>query len=346
MEGKKGISEDWLSLWIGLCIFVLGLGLFAGLDLLGWGVKTSVWTDITKALSPVSGTLKGMPGLTSLLLTYVFMLVIMEIGAIVMGVNVGRFMLGFTLVFWIGFGCWLLGHFGYIAATDAAKAGIGWSLKLTGEAGFIVALIVGLIVGNFFTKLAGTLQEATRPELYVKTAIVIMGAGLGVKAAEAAGLAVSGTRFNYAYGKLMLWSGRPDAWTDARSWLKRGAFAHLAIANPKTAPYGLAAEQVMDRLGVLSLLQGKLVRGDSLSQTFQFVVSGNAAAGFVAASQVKAWKGSGTLWEVPQDLYAPIEQQAVLLGRGESNPAAAAFLGFLKGEAARDVIRSYGYGVE
>jgi len=164
--------------------------------------------------------------------------------------------------------------------------------------------------------------------------------------AEAAGLAVSGTRFNYAYGKLMLWSGRPDAWTDARSWLKRGAFAHLAIANPKTAPYGLAAEQVMDRLGVLSLLQGKLVRGDSLSQTFQFVVSGNAAAGFVAASQVKAWKGSGTLWEVPQDLYAPIEQQAVLLGRGESNPAAAAFLGFLKGEAARDVIRSYGYGVE
>jgi len=156
MEGKKGISEDWLSLWIGLCIFVLGLGLFAGLDLLGWGVKTSVWTDITKALSPVSGTLKGMPGLTSLLLTYVFMLVIMEIGAIVMGVNVGRFMLGFTLVFWIGFGCWLLGHFGYIAATDAAKAGIGWSLKLTGEAGFIVALIVGLIVGNFFTKLAGT----------------------------------------------------------------------------------------------------------------------------------------------------------------------------------------------
>jgi len=189
MEGKKGISEDWLSLWIGLCIFVLGLGLFAGLDLLGWGVKTSVWTDITKALSPVSGTLKGMPGLTSLLLTYVFMLVIMEIGAIVMGVNVGRFMLGFTLVFWIGFGCWLLGHFGYIAATDAAKAGIGWSLKLTGEAGFIVALIVGLIVGNFFTKLAGTLQEATRPELYVKTAIVIMGAGLGVKAAEAAGLA-------------------------------------------------------------------------------------------------------------------------------------------------------------
>ena len=189
MEGKKGISEDWLSLWLGFFIFVLGLILFVGLDLLGWGVKTNVWTDITKAISPVSGTFKGMPGLISLLLTYVFMMVIMGIGAIALKANVGRFILGFTLVFWIGYGCWLLGHFGYIAATDAAKAGIGWSLKLTGEAGFIVALVVGLIVGNFFPKFAGTLKEATRPELYIKTAIVIMGAGLGVKAAEAAGLA-------------------------------------------------------------------------------------------------------------------------------------------------------------
>ncbi|MCL4503078.1 MAG: YeiH family protein [Deltaproteobacteria bacterium] len=189
MEEKKGISEDWLSLWMGLFIFVLGLGVFVGVDLLGWGIKTSVWTDITKALSPVSGALKGMPGLTSLLLTYVFMLVITEIGAIAMGVNVGRFMLGFTLVFWISYASWLCGHFAYIAATDAAKAGIGWSLKLTGEAGFVVALIVGLIVGNFFPKFSETLKEATRPELYIKTAIVIMGAGLGVKAAEAAGLA-------------------------------------------------------------------------------------------------------------------------------------------------------------
>ena len=189
MEGKKGISEDWLSLWLGFFIVVLGLVLFLGLDILGWGVKTSVWTDITKAISPVSGAYKGMPGLVSLLLTYVFMMVVMGIGAIALKANLGRFMLGFTLVFWIGYGCWLLGHFGYIAATDAAKAKIGWSLKLTGEAGFIVALIVGLIVGNFFPKLAGTLKEATRPELYIKTAIVIMGAGLGVKAAEAAGLA-------------------------------------------------------------------------------------------------------------------------------------------------------------
>ena len=101
--------------------------------------------------------------------------------------RLGRFVLAFTLVFWISYGCWLLGHFGYIAATDAAKMGIGWSLKLTGEAGFIVALIVGLIVGNFFPKFSETLKEATRPELYIKTAIVIMGAALGVKAAESWG---------------------------------------------------------------------------------------------------------------------------------------------------------------
>jgi uncharacterized membrane protein YadS len=191
MEGKKGISEDWLSLWMGLFVFVLGLGLFVGLDILGWGIKTNVWIDITKSINPFSGGLKAMPGITSLFLTYVFMLVITQVGAIAMGANVGRFMVGFTLVFWIGYACWLIGHFAYIAATpdQMHKFGIGWALKLTGEAGFIVALIVGLIVGNFFPKLSGVLQEATRPELYIKTAIVIMGAGLGVKAAGASGLA-------------------------------------------------------------------------------------------------------------------------------------------------------------
>ncbi|MEW6386460.1 MAG: putative sulfate exporter family transporter [Thermodesulfobacteriota bacterium] len=189
MAEKQGISEDWLSLWMGLFIFVLGLGVFLGWDILGWGIKTNVWTDITKSIVPISKTLQGMPGLTSLFLTYLFMLIVTQVGAIAMGVNVGRFFWSFSLVFWISYGCWFAGHYGYIAATNAAKAGIGWSLKLTGEAGFIVALIVGLIIGNFFPKFAKTLEEATRPELYIKTAIVIMGAGLGVKAAEAVGLA-------------------------------------------------------------------------------------------------------------------------------------------------------------
>jgi len=189
MEEKKGISEDWLSLWMGLFIFVLGCGVFVGWDILGWGIKTNVWTDITKSMVPFSKSLKSMPGLTSLFLTYLFLLMVTQVGAIAMKVNVGRFFWSFTLVFWISYACWLLGHFAYIAATDAGKAGIGWSLKLTGEAGFVVALIVGLIIGNFFPKFSESMKEAIRPELYIKTAIVIMGALLGVKAAEAVGLA-------------------------------------------------------------------------------------------------------------------------------------------------------------
>ena len=192
MEGKKGISEDWLSLWLGLFVFVLGLALFIGVDFLGWGVKTNMWIDITKALGSVSGTLKGMPGVTSLFLTYLFMLVITLVGAVAMGVNAGRFILGFTLVFWISYGCFLLGHYAHFAANTPElykTFGISWSLKLTGEGGFIVALIAGLIVGNFIPGLAKLMEDATRPELYIKTAIVILGALLGVKAAGAVGLA-------------------------------------------------------------------------------------------------------------------------------------------------------------
>jgi len=190
-EKKIGISEDWLALWLGLFIFVLGMGVFIDLDLLGWGARTSVWTDITKALSPVSGALKGLPGITALILTYLFVLMITQIGAIAMHFDVGRFVRGFTLVFWISYVCWLMGHYAYIAATpDKIKSfGIPWSLNLTGEAGYILALIAGLIVGNFFPRFVETLKEATRPELYIKTAIVIMGAGLGAKAAESMGLA-------------------------------------------------------------------------------------------------------------------------------------------------------------
>lgn len=165
--------------------------------------------------------------------------------------------------------------------------------------------------------------------------------------AEGAGLAVPGSRFTYAMGKLVLWSAKPAAWSDAESYLKRGSFAHLAIANPKTAPYGHTAEQVMQHLGIWNALQTTLVQGDSIAQTFQFVATGNAEAGFVAASQVKAWKGdAGSLWKIPQAMYAPIEQQALLLKKGENNPAAKAFLQFLQSEAARAVIIGYGYGVQ
>ncbi len=165
--------------------------------------------------------------------------------------------------------------------------------------------------------------------------------------AEEAGLAVPGTRFVYAKGQLVLWSAKPDLISDGEAFLKGGDFAHLALANPKTAPYGLAAEQVMTHLGLLDSLKPRLVQGDSIAQTFQFASTGNAEAGFVALAQVRGWKGdAGSQWVIPADYYAPIDQSAVLLKKGEANPAAKAWLAFLKSDAAREVIERYGYGVE
>jgi molybdate transport system substrate-binding protein len=164
--------------------------------------------------------------------------------------------------------------------------------------------------------------------------------------AEQQGLAVVGSRFVYARGKLVLWSAQADAFGQGETYLRQARFRHLAMANPKTAPYGLAARQVMQRLGVWSSLQDQLVRGDSIAQTFQFVATGNAQAGFVACSQLSSWQGeAGSVWKIPQDYYAPIEQAAVLLKKGADNPAAIAFMAFLNSEPARAVIRDYGYEV-
>ncbi len=165
--------------------------------------------------------------------------------------------------------------------------------------------------------------------------------------AEAEGLAVVGTRFIYARGKLVLWSAKRDAFGDGKSWLQKSSFRHLAMANPKTAPYGLAAQQVLVHLGLWQSIQSRLVRGESIAQAFQFVASGNAGAGFVAWSQVRAWKRDpGTIWMIPAKDYAPIEQVAVLLKRGKDNPAAQAYLRFLKSGAARKLIEDAGYTVK
>ncbi|MES9992818.1 MAG: molybdate ABC transporter substrate-binding protein [Candidatus Thiodiazotropha sp.] len=165
--------------------------------------------------------------------------------------------------------------------------------------------------------------------------------------AEEKGLAVPGSRFIYAKGRLVLWSVKPERFGNPEQYLKRGAFNHLALANPKTAPYGLAATQVINRLGLQQQLTPKLVRGESIAQTFQFVATGNAEAGFVALAQIREWEGeAGTLWEIPADYYDPIDQGAVLLKKGEANPAAIAYLQFLRGDTARQVIARYGYGVE
>jgi len=155
--------------------------------------------------------------------------------------------------------------------------------------------------------------------------------------------AVAGSRFAYALGRLALWSAREDFVRD-ESVLRGDAFQHLAIANPELAPYGAAARDVLQRLGVWERAGPKLVRGEDVGQTFQFVSTGNAELGFVALSQLTPDRG-GSRWLVPAGLHAPIEQQAVLLTPGRDDPAARAFLDFLKGAAARDLIERAGYGI-
>ena len=193
MEKKRWIqnTEDWWALWVGLGVFLLSLGPLLGKDLLGWGVATNMWLDLGKAMAPVSKAYAGLPGIAALALTYLFLLVLMSGGAAVLRFDLKRFAAGFTVIFWVSYACWLIGNWAYIAATpDKLKSfGIPWSLHLTGEAGFIVALLAGLILGNFCPQVAAFLKEATRPEWYIKTAIVILGALLGVQAAGATGLA-------------------------------------------------------------------------------------------------------------------------------------------------------------
>lgn len=161
----------------------------------------------------------------------------------------------------------------------------------------------------------------------------------------AEGFADGASRFTYAVGALVLWS--PDAGLTVADGaaLKTGTFSKLAIANPKTAPYGRAAIEVLGKLGVLAAVEPKLVQGESIAQAFQFVRSGNATLGFVGLSQVLGEDGAiaGSAWRVPEALHAPIRQDAVLLKHGRGNVAAAALLAYLKGDAATTVMRRYGY---
>lgn len=162
---------------------------------------------------------------------------------------------------------------------------------------------------------------------------------------EQDGLAVAGTRRTYAVGRLVLWSAKEGYVDTAGAVLKAGGFAHLAIANPKLAPYGAAAVEALGKLGLLAAVESRFVQGQNIGQAFQFVVSGNAELGFVALSQVwldgKFTSGSG--WIVPAGLHAPLLQDAVLLKRGADHAAARALLAFLHDERARAVMQSCGY---
>lgn len=164
-EKPEGVSEDWLALAIGLLVFVLSLGVFLGTDILGWGAKIGVWTDPSKAFSVASSAWAAVTsGFTGLFYTFLFMLLLMVVAARLMRANIPRFVLGFSVIFWLSILCYFLGHYAYIAATknQTEKFGIPWALSLTGEFGFIIALVVGLIIGNFLPRFAEWLKEAAR----------------------------------------------------------------------------------------------------------------------------------------------------------------------------------------
>jgi len=159
---------------------------------------------------------------------------------------------------------------------------------------------------------------------------------------EEEGLAVPGSRFTYALGKLVLWSQEPGYVDPEGKVLQLGEFRHLAFANPQLAPYGVAAREVLQANGLWNELDKRFVRGENIGQAFQFVKSGNAQLGFIARSQVFSADRvvEGSLWEVPQALYTPIEQQAVILNDKE---AVRAFMSFVRDEEAIRIIRDHGY---
>jgi molybdate transport system substrate-binding protein len=162
------------------------------------------------------------------------------------------------------------------------------------------------------------------------------------KKAVDAGLAVPESRFVYATGKVVLFSRDKDT-VKGEATLKEGKFAKIAIANPVTAPYGAAAVEVMNAVGVYDALKSKIVQGNNIAQTYQFVSTGNAEVGFVALSQV-ALHNDGSRWVVPENLYREIAQDAVLIKKGAGNEAARAFVAFLKGPQALAIKEKYGYG--
>jgi molybdate transport system substrate-binding protein len=165
---------------------------------------------------------------------------------------------------------------------------------------------------------------------------------------EKEGLGIADSRFTYATGKLVLWSKQAGKVDDAGQVLKTGNFQRIAIANPKLAPYGLAALETLTQLGVLQALQAKVVQGDNIAQTYQFVVTENAQLGFIALSQVYADGkiAQGSAWIVPSHLHSPLQQDALLLNPGKNNPAAEALMNYLKSDKAKNIMRAFGYAVQ
>ncbi len=159
---------------------------------------------------------------------------------------------------------------------------------------------------------------------------------------EADGHAIAGTRVTYAIGKLVLWSSKTGLVDAQGEILRSGGFNKITMANPRHAPYGAAAREVLQKLQLEAALKGKIVLGGNIEQAFQYITSGNVDLGFVARAQLaqSIWGSQGSRWDVPDSLYTPIEQQAVLI---HDKPAARKFMALLSSPAARQLIQSHGY---
>lgn len=250
------------------------------------------------------------------------------------------------------------GHLARLAAAAAVAALLPVPAAQAGEVTVAVAAnFAGPLarIAEGFTAATGhTLKTSAGPTGKFYTQI-IQGAPFEVlisaddetpKKLIAEGHAVAGSNFTYAIGVLVLWSAQPGFVDDQGAVLVGGKFGKLAIANPKLAPYGAAAVDVLRARGLTAAITPKLVTAESIAQAYQFVVTGNAELGFVALSQV-AVPGkpvTGSHWRVPANLHGEIRQDAVLLKAGAKNPAAAALLAHLRSPAARAVMQSYGYG--
>ena len=228
------------------------------------------------------------------------------------------------------------------SGADAAETAVAVAANFTAPAKEIAAAFEKATGNHIVLSFGATGQFATQIRQGAPFAVLLAADAETPKRLTDEGLGVAGTTFTYAIGRLVLWSRDPARAVDAEA-LKAGAFDKLAIADPKIAPYGAAGVTVLKKLGVYEVVAPKLVVGNSISQAFGFVQTGNAELGFVALSQVIAGAG-GKSWQVPADLYDPILQDAVLLKAGAADPAASTFLAFLKGPGASAVIARYGYG--
>jgi molybdate transport system substrate-binding protein len=227
---------------------------------------------------------------------------------------------------------------------NAAQANVAVAANFTDAAKEIAAAFAGATEHKVVLSFGATGQIYTQIVQGAPFDVFLAADDIRPAQAVEEGYGVDGTVFTYAIGQLVLYSADEERVKGAET-LAGGDFQRIAIANPETAPYGRAAVETMKSLGVYDSLRGKIVQGQNIAQTFQFVATGNAEMGLVALGQV-SMEEAGSRWLVPQEHYSPIRQEAVLLKSGTDNPAAVAFVAFLRSEEAIAIIQKFGYAVD